>query len=72
MIRPYDALQTNDEQIAWILAHPGMNRWLKAALRGARQHDPIAILNDLEILNLLLRGDVSERLRTLGDGRRQS
>jgi hypothetical protein len=58
-----DALKTNDQRIAWILAHPGTSAWLKDALRGARQRDPVEVLNELEILNLLLRIDCDARIR---------
>lgn len=44
-----------DAHIAFILEHPGMSDWLKNALRDALPRDPIAVLNDLEILNLVLR-----------------
>lgn len=44
-----------DAHIAFILEHPGMSDWLKSALREALPRDPIAVLNDLEILNLVLR-----------------
>jgi len=32
-----------------------MSDWLKTALQEALPRDPIAVLNDLEILNLVLR-----------------
>ena len=44
-----------DAQIAFILEHPGMSDWLQTALQEALPRDPIAVLNDLEILNLVLR-----------------
>lgn len=44
-----------DAHIAFILEHPGMSDWLKRALENALPRDPIAVLNDLEILNLVLR-----------------
>ncbi len=44
-----------EEHIAFILEHPGMSDWLKNALREAVPRDPITVLNDLEILNLVLR-----------------
>jgi len=44
-----------DAHIAFILEHPGMSDWLKTALQEALPRDPIAVLNDLEILNLVLR-----------------
>lgn len=61
---PFDeGLHTNDERIAWVLAHPGMSPWLKEALRSARQRDPVEVLNELEILNLLLRTECEARIR---------
>jgi hypothetical protein len=44
-----------EEQISFVLAHPGMSAWLKTALSDALHRDPISVLNDLEILNLILR-----------------
>ncbi len=44
-----------EEQIAFVLAHPGMSAWLKNALGDALSRDPICVLNDLEILNQILR-----------------
>lgn len=38
-----------------MLGHPGMSAWLKTALSDALHRDPISVLNDLEILNLILR-----------------
>lgn len=61
---PDDALKTNDQRIAWILAHPGTSAWLKDALRAARECDPVEVLNELEILNLLLRNDCDARIRS--------
>ena len=43
------------EQISFVLGHPGMSAWLKTALSDALHRDPISNLNDLEILNLILR-----------------
>lgn len=60
---PDDALKTNDQRIAWILAHPATSAWLKDALRAARERDPVEVLNELEILNLLLRTDCEGRIR---------
>ena len=50
-----DDLRRAEERIAWVLASPGMSPWLKDALRTARARDPVALLNDLEIMCLLLR-----------------
>ena len=62
---PDDALKTNEQRIAWVLAHPGTSAWLKDALRGARQRDPVEVLNELEILTLLLRTDCEGRMRLI-------
>lgn len=56
-----DGLQLND-RIAWVLERPQISPWLKAALTGARARDPIDVLNELEILNLLLRADCDARI----------
>ena len=48
------AAQT-DQQIAWALAHPGTSEWLKQSLEAALDCDPVALLNELEILKRLLR-----------------
>lgn len=63
MAPPDDALKTNDQRIAWILAHPRTSPWLKDALRAARERDPVEVLNDLETLNLLLRTECEMRMR---------
>ena len=52
---PLERLIEAERQIAWVLAHPGMSAWLKRALRTAVDRDPVDILNDLEMLNLLLQ-----------------
>jgi len=44
-----------EEQISFVLRHPQMSAWLKTALSGALDRDPISLLNDLEILNSILR-----------------
>ncbi len=62
---PDDALTTNDQRIAWILAHPGTSAWLKDALRAARERDPVEVLNELEILTLLLRTECEARMRLI-------
>lgn len=48
------ALRDVEDPIAWVLAHPGMSAWLKATLTSALKEDPLALANDLEILNHLL------------------
>lgn len=62
---PDDTLTTNDQRIAWILAHPGTSAWLKDALRAARARDPVEVLNELEILTLLLRTECEGRMRLI-------
>ncbi|WP_041359496.1 hypothetical protein [Nitrobacter hamburgensis] len=49
------AVKEIDTRIAWVLAHREMSCWLKEALKSALNRDPFDILNDLEILNHLLR-----------------
>ena len=44
-----------DQQIKWILCNDGISAWLKAALRGAADCDPVSITNDVEILYQLLK-----------------
>jgi len=53
MTQRHEGLQEIDDRIAWILDHPGMSPWLKTAFRTALDRDPIAVINDLEILSLL-------------------
>jgi hypothetical protein len=47
-------MQDPDAQIAWVLAHPAINPWLKQALSTALDRDPVQMLNDLEILRTIL------------------
>lgn len=61
---PQERLAQADERIDWLLAQPGTSDWLKACLRSARSHQPVQLLNDLELLDLLLR----ERASALVDG----
>jgi hypothetical protein len=48
-------LKSAEDRIDWVLSHSGMSDWLKNALRGARERDPVEVLNDLEMLNHLLK-----------------
>lgn len=48
-------LTVAEERIQWVLDHPGMSDWVKGALRTARDCNPVDVINDLEILNTLLR-----------------
>jgi hypothetical protein len=49
------ALIRSNDDIDWVLSRPSMSSWLKEALKTARDRDPIDVLNDLEILNHILR-----------------
>lgn len=62
--KPNDVLQNHNDHINWFLAHPGASRWLKSALSEARTRDPVELLNDLELLNRLLRPMCETRIRT--------
>jgi hypothetical protein len=44
-----------EDRIQWVLDHPDMSDWVKDVLRTARDRNPVDVLNDLEILNTLLR-----------------
>ncbi len=57
---------TVDQQIDWILSHPYISQWLKAALLGARQRKPIDVLNDLEMLDCLLGQWCEASLKSCG------
>ncbi|WP_265519772.1 hypothetical protein [Nitratireductor luteus] len=48
-------LKEAEQRIDWVLSHPGMSEWLKHALQGARDREPVDVLNDLEMLDHLLR-----------------
>jgi hypothetical protein len=40
-----------------------MSSWLKEALRSSRERDPVEVLNELEILNLLLRTECETKIQ---------
>ncbi len=50
-----EAQRAVEEQLSFVMAHPGMSVWLKNALSSALDRHPVEVLNDLEILNLILR-----------------
>ena len=50
-----DTLAVVDTRIAWVLHHAGMSQWLKLALRGALQCDPVTVGNEVEVLRHLLQ-----------------
>lgn len=59
-------LQEAEKRIDWVLSHTDMSDWLKHALRGARDRDPVDLLNELEMLDhLLTRRAESHILRSL-------
>lgn len=58
-------LASVDQRIQWVLSHPDMSAWLKASLASARQREPVAVLNDLEILDCLLRAWCNESQTSL-------
>lgn len=60
---PEIRLATANARIAWVLNHPDTSSWLKAALRSARDVNPIEIQNDIEILRHL----ITERANAEGD-----
>jgi hypothetical protein len=55
--------------IDFVLTHPGMSDWLKRTVRDALAHDPVILLNDLEILTQVLRCHASAAIveRLAGD-----
>jgi len=59
-------------RIEWVLNHPHMSDWLKAALRSAQGLDPTAIQNDIEMLRHLItlraNAEVEIRLNVAIDG----
>lgn len=53
--QPKGYLEEAEDRIDWVLSHPGMSDWLKQTLRGARERDPVDLLNELEMLDHLLK-----------------
>ncbi|MDT7952516.1 MAG: hypothetical protein RQ966_13515 [Acetobacteraceae bacterium] len=49
------ATKEHDDQIAWLLAHPGVSDWLKAALRSGTACNPVELMNDIDLLSFVLR-----------------
>lgn len=50
-----ETLKMTEERIDWVLSSANISEWLKDALRSAMDRDPVGILNELEMLNTLLR-----------------
>ena len=44
-----------EARIDWVLTHAAASDWLKEGLRAARERDPVEVLNDLAMLETLLR-----------------
>ena len=53
--QPKGYLKEAEDRIDWVLSHPDMSDWLKEALRGGRERNPVDLLNDLEMLDHLLK-----------------
>lgn len=47
-----------DAAVDFVLNHSDMSPWLKNALATGVDRDPVAVLNDLEILNFVFRARV--------------
>ena len=58
MTQRHQSLQSDlaeiDARISWVLDNPAMSDWLKEALRSALREDPVALVNDFEILRHLI------------------
>jgi hypothetical protein len=61
---PEQSLKESDDRIDWVLSHPGMSEWLKDTLRAARDCDPVDLLNDLAMLDQLLRVRAEAQLKS--------
>lgn len=66
---PSERFRLAERQVDWVLAHANTSAWLKEALRTAREHDPVTLLNDIEFLQTVLqvRGQalIEQRLASL-------
>ncbi len=60
-----------NRRIQWILEHPNFSPWLKDSLRKALECDPVAALNDAELLLQLIRARTDALVQeTLSPGKR--
>lgn len=64
---PTERLHIAEGQIDWALSHPDMSGWLKDALRTMRDRNPIEVLNDLEVLDTLVRSRACAMIDRLMD-----
>lgn len=63
-------LKIADERIQWVLEHPGMSQWIKNALHTSYECNPVDLLNDIEMLNTILRQRAEALVdRSLGHSR---
>jgi hypothetical protein len=53
-VEPEVEIAAIERRIAWVLAHPDTSPWLRAALQRALAEEPVAIVNDVEMLRHLL------------------
>lgn len=55
-------MRVAEDRTNWVLAHPGFSAWLKTALAESRGRDPIELLNELEVLDSLIRARCAAEL----------
>jgi hypothetical protein len=58
------ALIKTNEQIDWLLSRSNVSPWLKSALTIAQGRDPVELLNDLGILDCVLRQQCNAQIRS--------
>ena len=58
-----DAIVEHDVHITWLLEHPGVSDWLKAALRSGRECDPMALHSDLQLLSFVLGRRIEAQIK---------
>ena len=63
--QPHDQdLKDIEDRINWVLSQSNMSDWLKDTLRTARYRDPVDLLNDLSLLDQLLRRRAELQIET--------
>jgi hypothetical protein len=72
MNREDPALVKTNEQIEWLLARDNVSQWLKNTLSAARGRDPVELLNELSILDCVLRSRCNAQIRSASEKYRQS
>ena len=63
LVKTENGMTDSTKKKDWILSRPSMSPWLKNALTTAWDRDPVDVLNDLEILNHMLRTRSDRRIR---------